>query len=73
MQPTDITCSRNVPAVAAALPTRFIILTSAEDAAYIREHPAFKRLAVACETELRLIDHLITDVNYSADNHAGIR
>src|ERR1700722_8584375 len=56
----------NVPAVAAALPTRFIILTSAEDAAYIREHPAFKRLAVACETELRLIDYLITDVNYSA-------
>src|ERR1700733_766368 len=56
----------NVPAVAAALPSRFVILTSAEDAAYIREHPAFRRLAAACETELRLIDHLITDGNYSA-------
>jgi 2-polyprenyl-3-methyl-5-hydroxy-6-metoxy-1,4-benzoquinol methylase len=56
----------NVPAVVAALPSRFVILTSAEDAAYIREHPAFRRLAASCETELRLIDHLITDGNYSA-------
>ena len=56
----------NVPAVAAALPSQFIILTSADDAAYIREHPAFKRLAEACETEVRPIDHLITYGNYSA-------
>lgn len=55
----------NVPAVVAALPSQFIILTSTEDAAYIRGHPAFKRLAAACETELRLIDHLIVDGNYS--------
>src|SRR6202050_3965869 len=56
----------NVPAVAAAVPSQFVILTSADDATYIREHPAFRRLAAACETELRLIDHLITDGNYSA-------
>jgi hypothetical protein len=56
----------NVPAVASALPSQFVILTSADDATYLREHPAFKRLAAACETEIRLIDHLITDGNYSA-------
>lgn len=55
----------NVPAVAAAVPSKFIILTGADDAAYISEHPAFKQLATVCETELRLIDHLITDGNYS--------
>ena len=56
----------NVPAVAAVSPSQFIILTSADDAQFIREHPAFKQLADACETELRLIDHLITYGNYSA-------
>ena len=31
----------------------------------IREHPTFKRLAAICKTTIRLIDHLITDGNYS--------
>ena len=44
----------------------FIILTSADDEAYIREHPHSSGLPKLCETELRLIDHLITDGNYSA-------
>jgi hypothetical protein len=55
----------NVPAVVAALPTEFIIQTSVDDETYIREHPNFKRLASACATQIRLIDHLVTDGNYS--------
>ncbi len=55
----------NIPALAKALPCEFVILTSAEDEAFIREHPAFKRLAAVCRTEIRLVDHLITDGNYS--------
>src|SRR5947209_1817048 len=55
----------NVPAVAAALPTRFIILSRIEDEDFIRHHPAFRRLCEMCETEIRLIDHLITGSNYS--------
>jgi 2-polyprenyl-3-methyl-5-hydroxy-6-metoxy-1,4-benzoquinol methylase len=55
----------NVPALAKELPTKFVILTSAEDEPFIREHRAFKRLAAACDTDIRLIDHFITDGNYS--------
>ena len=55
----------NMPAVAAALPTEFIILTSADDEAFLRHHPAFKALAASCKVVIRLIDHLITDGNYS--------
>jgi SAM-dependent methyltransferase len=55
----------NVPAVVEALPTEFIILTSVDDEPFIREHATFKELAAACATEIRLIDHLITDGNYS--------
>jgi len=55
----------NVPALAATLPTEFVLLTSADDEPYIREHAAMKRLANICKTEIRAIDHLITDGNYS--------
>src|SRR5262245_32650578 len=55
----------NVPALAAALDCEFIILTSEEDRDYIREHAGFKRLAHVCRTQIRLIDHLITDGNHS--------
>jgi 2-polyprenyl-3-methyl-5-hydroxy-6-metoxy-1,4-benzoquinol methylase len=55
----------NVPAVAAKLPTDFIIMTSADDIAAIRAHPAYRRLAEVCRTELRPIDHLITGSNVS--------
>ena len=55
----------NIPAVAAALPTEFVLLTSADDEPYIREHGTIKRLATICKTEIRIIDHLITDGNYS--------
>jgi hypothetical protein len=55
----------NLPAVAAALPTTFTLLTSADDEAFIREDSNYKRLAGVCETKIRLIDHLITDRNNS--------
>ncbi len=55
----------NVPALAAALPTEFIILASVQDQEYIREHSNFQQLAAVCKTEIRSIDHLITDGNYS--------
>ena len=32
---------------------------------YIRQHPAFKELSASCKVAIRLIDHLITDGNYS--------
>ena len=55
----------NVPALAGALPTQFIIMTSYKDAPYLQVHPAFRRLCQVCQTEIRYIDHLITGTNYS--------
>jgi hypothetical protein len=55
----------NIPALAAALPAEFVILTSADDESFISEHPTFKRLGSICQTRIRTIDHLITDGNYS--------
>jgi hypothetical protein len=55
----------NVPALAASLPTRFVILTRLEDEDFIRRHLAFRRLSEVCETEVRLVDHLVTGSNYS--------
>lgn len=55
----------NVPAVAAALASEFVLLTGADDQAFIREHPNFKRLAAVCDTRIVAIDHFITDGNYS--------
>ncbi|MBV9427618.1 MAG: hypothetical protein JO084_07845 [Bradyrhizobiaceae bacterium] len=56
---------RNVPALAQSLPSEFAILTSAADESYIRQHPAFLRLADICPASLRPIDHLITAGNNS--------
>lgn len=55
----------NVPAVAAALPTEFVLLTSVDDEPFIREHPAFRRLTAVCSCKIHPIDHLITEGNYS--------
>ncbi len=55
----------NLPAVAAALPAEFVLLTSREDEPYFRVDPAFKRLAAACPVRFHYIDHLITGKNYS--------
>ena len=63
----------NVPGLATELPTEFVILTSADDEGFIREHSAFRRLSAICQTEIRLIDHLITDGNYSTRPDAPLR
>jgi len=55
----------NVPALAQSLPSEFQILTSAADESYIRQHPAFLRLAEMCRASIRPIDHLITAGNNS--------
>lgn len=55
----------NVPALTKELPCEFIILTSSDDEEFLREHATFRHLAATCDTEIRLIDHLITDSNYS--------
>jgi Methyltransferase domain len=55
----------NVPALARALDCEFIILTSEEDREYISEHAGFRELTKICRTDIRLIDHLITDGNHS--------
>lgn len=55
----------NLPAIARRLPCKFIFLTSKEDAALLQEHDAYRYLSSICETEVRLIDDLITGDNYS--------
>ena len=55
----------NVPAVAAELPTEFVILTSSDDESFIVEHPTFRQLGTICKTSIHPIDHLISDGNYS--------
>jgi hypothetical protein len=55
----------NLPAIAAVLPTECVIMTSADDEEFVRQHPAFKALAASCKVAIRHIDHLITDGNYS--------
>jgi hypothetical protein len=56
----------NMPAVAAALPTRFVLLTSESDEPLIRANPVWRRLEQVCTAEIRRIDDLITDGNHTA-------
>jgi hypothetical protein len=56
----------NLPAVAAMLPTRFVLLTSESDELLIRANVAWRQLEQTCTAEIRRIDDLITDGNHSA-------
>src|SRR5262245_33505475 len=56
----------NIPALAQALPTRFVLLTRSSDVALIVQHPAWRQLAQHCDTELQHIDDLIVDGNHHA-------
>jgi hypothetical protein len=56
----------NVPALAAALPCKFVILTRQQDIPLFTEHPAWQHLASICQAEFKSIDDLITDGNHSA-------
>ena len=55
----------NLPALAAELPAELVILTAREDEAYLRAHPAFRRLAEVLPVRLHFIDDLVTGNNYS--------
>lgn len=55
----------NLPALARALPTRFVFLTRKEDEKTIRAHPAFLRLRRVCAVEFLPIDDLIMSGNHS--------
>jgi hypothetical protein len=56
----------NVPAVAKALPCRFVLLSSGADKPLIRSHPSWRQLEQICRAEIHQIDDLITDGNHSA-------
>lgn len=55
----------NMPAVAAAVDTEFVFLTSADDEAFIRAHPSFLLLTSCMKVRFHPIDHLIIGSNYS--------
>src|SRR6201986_5214448 len=50
----------NLPAVAAMLPCRFVILSREADAPLIRSSPAWRQVEKICDAEIRDIDDLIT-------------
>ena len=56
----------NIPAIAAMLPCRLVLLSSEADAPAIRAHPAWQALEHICTGEIRLIDDLITERNHTA-------
>jgi hypothetical protein len=55
----------NIPALAEALPTRFVFLTRAQDEAAIRAHPACRHLAQLSDVGFSHIDDLIAPGNHS--------
>jgi hypothetical protein len=56
----------NIPGLAQALPTRFVLLTRASDLAVVSAHPAWQRLSQTCRTELQTIDDLIAEGHHHA-------
>jgi hypothetical protein len=56
----------NVPAVAAMLPCRFVVLSSQGDEAMIRASPIWRQLERICAADIHCIDDLIADGNHSA-------
>jgi hypothetical protein len=55
----------NIPALADALPTEFVLLTSSQDENVIKQHAAWRSLKEICRTELLFIDDLITHGNHT--------
>jgi len=56
----------NIPALAKALPCRFVLLSRLADEAIIRSHPAWQKLERLCTAEIASIDDLITQGNHTA-------
>jgi hypothetical protein len=50
----------NVPAVAAAIPATFVLMTRDRDMPLIRNHPAWLALAAVCDARLESIDDLLS-------------
>lgn len=55
----------NLPAIAKALPSKFVFLTNTDGADILSDHPAIHYLREICEVEFSIIDDLITGDNYS--------
>jgi len=55
----------NLPALAKALPCKFVFLTSSTDATDLQDHAAIHYLRSVCDVEFSVIDDLITGDNYS--------
>src|ERR1700752_3982963 len=55
----------NIPALANALPTEFVLLTSSQDENVIKQHAAWRSLNEICRTGLLLNDDLITHGNHT--------
>src|ERR1700726_1753009 len=58
--------ANNIPAIARAMPCRFVLLSSVADEPVIRSHPAWQKLERHCVCEIRSIDDLITQGNHTA-------
>lgn len=56
----------NIPALAQALPTRFVLLTRSTDIPAITNHPSWHHLARICKTEVQSLDELIVHGNHHA-------
>src|SRR5690349_3790191 len=56
----------NLPALARALPTRFVLLTQASDAPAVTGHAVWRQLTQCCDGEIVAIDDLIADGNHHA-------
>jgi len=55
----------NIPAMAAAVPTRFVVLSREADKELICAHPSWTALQKICPAEVAYIDDLITDGNHT--------
>jgi hypothetical protein len=53
----------NVPALAAALPTSFVLVTRERDLPRVRAHPAWRALAAVCDARLDSIDPLLSEAS----------
>jgi hypothetical protein len=56
----------NLPSLAQALSTRFVLLTRSADAAGVTAHPNWRQLEQCCHTEIATIDDLIVEGNHHA-------
>jgi SAM-dependent methyltransferase len=56
----------NIPALAAELPCRFVLLSRENELRLIESHPVWQQLEALCAVEIQPIDDLITESNHTA-------